>query len=312
MKHLVCGSYIPANGLTEAQLRAIDFGKITHVFVAFSVLEKQADTDFYVPVVSEGVADGIRLLQQEIKRQNANCRVVLSIGGAFADFFCPAVRTGENRRTFAEACAALCEDYSLDGIDLDWEFPGIPHCGVMACEHCVHDFTLLCRVLRETLGEKLLTSAMGSDHWNRLENDELRGLLDYVNVMTYDMADTDHSAMTLTQNAMEGWLAQGYRPEQLLLGVPFYGRSTDESYNWMGYHTAMEAVRAGKAQRLHTDNQDYIVFADGAKLGLDFPESIHKKVRYIQQKGFGGIFCWQELTDRDGELRRAMAALLDA
>ena len=306
----ISGSYLPAKGIQNESLHRIDFSHITHVFIAFSVLKKEKETGFYVPVVSAEVAEGIRRVHAEIRRQEAESKIILSIGGAFADFFCPAVRTEENRKAFAAKAAALCDEFSLDGIDLDWEFPGIPHCGVMACEHCVHDFTLLCRVLRETLGERLLTSAMGSDHWNRLENEALAELLDYVNVMTYDMADIDHSAMTLTRNAMEGWLAQGYRSEQLLLGVPFYGRSVNEAYNWMGYDRAVQKVQKGDARWEMSEQQDRIVFMDGAVLGLDSPAAIQRKIGYIKEKGFGGIFCWQELTDRGGELRAAMTAVL--
>lgn len=303
------GSYLPAAGVQKEQLDLIDFPHITHVFIAFSVLKKEEKSGFYLPIVSDEVSAGIRLIQQAIQQQKADSKLLLSIGGAFADFFCPATRTEENRQAFADKAQALCEEFSLDGIDLDWEFPGIPHCGVLACEHCVHDFTLLCELLRKTLGNRLLTSAMGSDHWNRLENKTLSGLLDYVNIMTYDMADTDHSSMLLTKNAMEGWLAQGYSPRQLLLGVPFYGRSKDENRNWMGYDRAMKQVQEGKAQLEPSDEQNRVVFTDGSVLGLDTPDAIRQKIAYIEEKGFGGIFCWQELTDKDGELRRAMTEI---
>lgn len=307
MEKYVCGSYIPADGINAVQLEQIDFCKITHVFIAFSTLNMRGE--MYVPTVSDGVAQGICKIQAEIQKQNADSRVLLSIGGAQADYFCPAVRTDENRKAFAEKCIELCEEFSLDGIDLDWEFPGLPHCGVTACENCVHDFTLLCRELRAILGEKLLTSAMGSDHWNRLENSELKNLLDYVCVMSYDMDNEKHSSMPLTVSAMQGWASVGYVKEKILLGVPFYSRCLNEKYNWTGYNILVKKVLNGEAEFYSEPDQEYIKIGDEL-LSVDTKASIAEKVDYIKKEGFGGIFCWQELTDHNGELRNAMSEIL--
>lgn len=303
MDKYVCGSYIPAASVDEKKLSEINFNKITHTFIAFSVLERSGE--YYIPCVSNEAGNGIVLIKNEIIKQKADTRVILSVGGAFADYFCPAVRTEDSRQAFINACAELINRYSLDGIDLDWEFPGLSHLGIMSCEHCVHDFTLLCKELKKAFPDKLITSAMGSDHWDRLENDELKNVLDYVCVMTYDMDDENHSSMPLTVNAMQGWANAGYDKSRLLLGVPFYSRCLNEKYNWTGYNTLIEKVNKGEAEILSEPCQDYIV-TDGNRLSLDTPDSIRKKVDYIKKEQFGGIFCWQELTDYNGELRNAM------
>lgn len=307
MKKLVCGSYIPG-GLSRESAEKIDFKKITHVFVAFSTLRKEGE--FYLPCVSDEVKNGIRLIHDEIEKQSASTLVLLSIGGACADFFCEASRSEENRAGFARRCAQMAQELSLDGIDMDWEFPGLPHGGISACEHCVHDFTLLCKSIREAVGDRLLTAAMGSDHWNRLENAELNELLDLVNIMTYDMNNTAHSCMTLTVSAMGGWAKNGIDREKLVLGIPFYARCEDPAYEWRGYDGLMQMVQNGEAQLRCGDEQDYIVI-DGKKLSIDTPDSIRRKTAYVKANGFAGIFNWQELTDRDGELRNAMAEILE-
>lgn len=299
----LCGSYIYAGGITPEACQKIDFHRITHLFIAFSVLEEEKG--LYMPVIPAETAAGMEIIRQECTRQHAECKILLSVGGAMADHFCPAARTEENRRAFAERCALLTQQYQLDGIDLDWEFPGISHCGVSACEHCVSDFTLLTETLRRALNGKLLTSAMGSDHWNRLENHRLRDLLDYANIMTYDMDPAAHSSIQLTKNAMEGWLSAGYPPEKLLLGVPFYARSLDESYNWIGYDRLMQMKEEGAASLLYRDGQTYVL-VDGAECSIDTPDTIREKAAYCRDRGFGGIFCWQETTDYRGELRKAM------
>ncbi len=68
----------------------------------------------------------------------------------------------------------------------------------------------------------------------------------------------------------------------------------------------MGMVARNEAELLRTPEQDYVVI-DGNRLSIDSPESIRKKVDYIKEHHYAGIFNWQELTDRNGELRRAMA-----
>lgn len=299
----ICGSYIPSAEAKQEDLQKINFNKITHVFIAFSTLHRE--NDLYLPQVGSDTEQGLRLIQKEIARQKASCKMLISIGGAGAGFFCEASSNEENRKAFALRCAEFISRYSLDGIDLDWEFPGLRHLDVSACDHCVSDFTLLCRAIREEIGGKLLTSAMGSDHWNRLENTQLNKLLDYAGIMTYDMDEESHSKMSLTKSAMEGWAANGFDREKLLLGVPFYARSRIEKYNWMGYDIIKERVINGDGKIFEKDGQSY-AHLDGDVMSIDTPEAIKEKVSYLKEQGFGGIFCWQELSDYNGELRDAM------
>ena len=122
--------------------------------------------------------------------------------------------------------------------------------------------------------------------------------------MTYDMTGSDHSSFALTVKNMNDW-AKLIDKSKLILGVPFYARSETEKYNWIGYCTLMELVGQGKARLERGEDQDYIIIED-AKLGIDTPESIIKKARWVKENGFGGIFNWQEGSDFNGALRAAM------
>ncbi|NMP38338.1 MAG: hypothetical protein GX051_09525 [Clostridiales bacterium] len=304
MNNRICGSYIPANGINGESLAKIDFNKITHVFLAFSTL-KADESGMFVPAVNGAMINAVELIKNAIAESKAQTKVLISIGGAGASGFCEASRTERGRTAFAEKCRQFIDEYRLDGIDMDWEFPGLAHEGVSACESCVTDFILLLRAIRSAIGDKLLTAAVGSDHWNRVDNSALNELLDLVNVMTYDMNNTSHSAFSLTAAAMNGWLTHGIDREKLVLGVPFYARCTNEKYEWTGYDRLMKLVADKNARLLSTDDQDYIIIGED-KLSIDTPESIKKKSAFIKENGFAGIFNWQELSDYNGELRNAM------
>lgn len=304
----VCGSYMPGRNISKRDIEKIDFKVITHVFLAFSLLEIDENGN-YVPVISEPLKKGIALVLNHIKEIGADTKVLVSIGGYGAGGFCETASAKESRKAFAKKCAEILDEHKIDGIDMDWEYPTIAYEdeGVNACENCNKDFILLMEEIKDAIGESLLTAAVGSDHWYMFDLKRLNKSVDYINVMTYDMNQTAHSSMELTKSAVEGW-GNGIDRNKVVLGVPFYARCTNEKYEWKGYSELMGLVENKTAEILYTDDQDYVVI-DGNKLSIDTEKSIAKKISYIKENGFAGIFNWQEFTDYNGSLRHAMSKI---
>lgn len=71
-------------------------------------------------------ADGTSRMQQmvRLKSRNPKLKVLLSIGGWGRGNFSPMAKDETKRKAFAKACRTFCDKYNLDGIDIDWEFPG--------------------------------------------------------------------------------------------------------------------------------------------------------------------------------------------
>lgn len=67
-------------------------------------------------------------MQRVVKNAHMHgTKVVLSIGGwTGSQHFSKASATPDSRETFATNLANLVSKYNLDGIDLDWEYPGGP------------------------------------------------------------------------------------------------------------------------------------------------------------------------------------------
>ena len=134
---------------------------LTHISVAFS---KIIETDGnWLPYISDEIKSGINKIKAEIISQNADTKLLLSVGGIKADGFCQASRTKESRAIFADKIVEMIDEFSLDGIDIDWEYPGESMLGITCCEHCKTDLILLLQELRNRLGEKLLTVAVCSN-----------------------------------------------------------------------------------------------------------------------------------------------------
>jgi chitinase len=220
---------------------AIPAQKLTHLNIAFAHIDK----DHQVVVDSAAPIQGLSAL----KKHNPHLRVLLSVGGWQAEGFSDAAATEASRRAFADSAANVLREFSLDGLDIDWEYPGLGVAGIKYRPEDKQNFTLLLQVLRDTLdarkraaGDRYLLTIAAADR-EFVENIELNRVtacLDWINLMSYDFFNsltptTGHHAGLYraehalprdrnTDSAVAQYLAAGVPPEKIVLGVAFYGR----------------------------------------------------------------------------------------
>lgn len=82
-----------------------------------------------------------------------NTKVLLSVGGwTGSKRFSPMVATAESRKKFINWSMDFVEKYDIDGIDLDWEYPGKQAAGCNEfADNDADNFLLLLKELREAL-----------------------------------------------------------------------------------------------------------------------------------------------------------------
>ncbi len=219
--------------------------QITHINYAFANIK-----DGCVVEGSETDTETIKKLNA-LKQVNKDLKILISIGGwSWSKFFSDAVLTESSREVFANSALAFMQKHKIDGIDLDWEYPGqIGDSNIYRPED-KENFTAILKLLREKLdslstkeNEYLLTIATGAnqnylDHTNMKEAHKY---LDFINIMTYDFHGgwenkTGHNAnlntsefddneqMISIQLAVEQHINAGIPANKIILGVPFYGR----------------------------------------------------------------------------------------
>ncbi|MBS1820546.1 MAG: glycoside hydrolase family 18 protein [Acidobacteria bacterium] len=188
-----------------------------------------------------------------LKRDNPSLKVLVSVGGwTWSSGFSDAALTRQSRTRFIESAVRFVERYKLDGLDIDWEYPGQVGNGNVFRPEDKHNFTLLLAELRQRfdreqprLHRKLLTSIATGASAKFLDNtemDKVQHYVDSINLMTYDFyvggPATGHDA-PLFRNAADPkrgsadgvvklYLQAGVSPRKIVLGVPFYGRSWGE------------------------------------------------------------------------------------
>ncbi|HEF0077930.1 MULTISPECIES: glycoside hydrolase family 18 protein [Citrobacter] len=267
---LLCASVVSASSLMSVgyfngggdvtagpggDINKLDVRQITHLNYSFGLVynnEKDETNDALKDAsklhqiwLSQKVQDDLLKIPQ-LRKQNPNLKVLLSVGGWGARGFSGATATKESRAVFIQSAQEIIAKYGLDGIDLDWEYPVNGAWGLVESQPADRaNFTALLTELRAALGhKKLLTIAVGANAESPKSWVDVKAIapsLDYINLMTYDMAygtqyfnsnlydstqwPTVAAADRYSANfVVDNYLAAGLKASQMNLGIGFYGR----------------------------------------------------------------------------------------
>lgn len=281
-------------------------------------------------------------LLPKLREWNPELKIVLSVGGWAADGFSPMAMTEQGRRAFAASCLETVETYGLDGIDIDWEYPCSDAAGIAADPRDKENFTALLRVLREKLGDdRILSVAVGASRRcvQDTQMDQVAQIVDYVQLMTYDMVDGTraghHAALGAskgdtsglnTREVVEDYHAAGVPYEKLIVGAAFYGRHFEvENRENNGllqpsggglpgptYGEITESyLRENGFQVLWDEDAEANYLWNGKTLvSYESPEAIRRKCEFVREKKLRGIMYWEHGNDPTRELLGVIADTL--
>ena len=241
-KPVIIAYVFPRNELIVPSEIAVE--KVTHINYAFADVKEGR--------VVEGFgrdAENFNLLA-DMRRTHPHLRILISVGGwTWSNNFSDAALTAESRRRFTESTVAFVRRHDVDGVDIDWEYPGLRGNGNVHRPEDKENFTALMTELRQALDAEgrarsrryLLTFAAGAfpDFIATTEMDKVQAVVDFVNLMTYDFRTSDpiaghhanlylHPADTKKRSvdrAVRDFIAAGVPPSKIVVGVPFYGRA---------------------------------------------------------------------------------------
>ena len=251
-----------------------------------------------------------------LKAKNPELNVMLSVGGWGSGRFSEMAADDNRRMSFANDCLRVVEEFGLDGIDIDWEYPTSSMAGISSSPDDRENFNLLMRDLRTVLGADRLLTLASSAYAEYIDFHSCMQYLDFVNVMTYDMANAPyhHSPLYASENtkgtsegAVKAHIEAGVPAAQLVLGVPFYGRGGTVMKN--------RDYRDIKAEGEFVEMWDekamvpYLADKDGnLVLGYDNPRSLTLKCKFIKENGLRGGMYWDYAGDNDSaDLQKVLA-----
>lgn len=290
---------------------------LTHINFSFAKI----DDDFATLYIRSAKQKRLKQIVG-LKEQKPTLKVMLSVGGWGAGNFSEMAADETHRKNFCQNCLNAVNEYGLDGIDLDWEYPTSSSAGISSSPSDTRNFTLLLKDLREVLGpDKLITMASeaGADYvdWgSALE------YLDFVNIMSYDMGRPPTHNAALYPSSRTRWscdeavakhFAKGVPYDKMTLGMALFGR-VDRNIlqgDELGYN---EIIRLTGYNRNWDDQAKvpYLTDASGTMvLSYDDETSIGLKADYVKEKGLLGAMYWDiEADDADHTLGKAVASRL--
>jgi len=185
-----------------------------------------------------------------LKKKNPSLQVLISVGGWLGSGnFSDMALTPESRLRFIDSVVAFVERNNLDGLDIDWEYPGQIGAGNHFRAVDKTNYTLLLAEIRKRFNREerklqqplVLTIAAGAgDHF--LDHTEMRRVarvVDTVNLMAYDYyvpgsepitgnhaplyTDPQDPSHVSADASVRHFEQAGVPPRKIVLGVPFYG-----------------------------------------------------------------------------------------
>ena len=314
----------------KAKYRDDDAAKLDQMFYSFALFRQgRVSTDHW---------KNIKQFQTYIKKHPA-IMPILSVGGWGADGFSQAASTPERRAVFVSDTLALMQKHGFLGVDIDWEYPGSSDARIHSSPDDRENFTLLLQDMRNgldslTAGDgitRMLCIAISGSPYliPNLECDKIGTIVDQVNLMTYDMQQSDtashHSALyasypgALSADACtRAYIAAGIPSNKIMLGVVFYGHRWTTADKSPLYHPAKykDAVPYSTIKKLIGKNPNAVkfdlvaqapYFFDGKVfISYDDERSITQKGSYAKEQGLMGLFAWQYSSETTGTLVDAM------
>jgi len=249
-------AYMPA---TSGTANDIQYQKVTHINYA-SVR----------PTITGGLTpldNGQKLRDIVAKAHANNVEVGISVGGwddLRNDDFESMAATSGSRQAFIKNIIALMDEYQLDGVDIDWEYP--------ATIQDQSNFAILMTELSmatHAKGKFVSAAVAANGHYADRIQSSIFSSVDFLNVLAYDGgSDEMHAPFNYAASAIHYWVDRGLNSSKIVLGIPFHARPT-----WKSFKTLV-AEGANPTTDLHQANYYNGIYTVIQKTDLAFDRNI--------------------------------------
>ncbi len=188
------------------------------------------------------------------------------------------------RNTYANKLVAFAKEHKFDGIDMDWETYSKSG---PRLEVPTENLIKLLSAIKEQMPKNfILTAALGGSKNSAKQAADILYLVEDVSVMLYASVTKEglHAPMSYVIERLQNFTAVNFPNDKLLVGVPFYGRTTDKKT--MVYRNIVDKLTPGDTQTGIYDGYSF------NSVGL-----LKEKVKYLKEHGYRGIMIWETTQD---------------
>ncbi|KAG2414552.1 hypothetical protein HFD88_003743 [Aspergillus terreus] len=311
-------------------------GVYTHINVAYAVIDP--DTFEVRPSLLADINLFTRLT--DLKRSDPDLKVYIALGGSTYSSpgptehtFSDLVASEANQTAFIKSLTKFITAFDFDGVDLDWQYPGAENRGGRPQDFA--NFPRFLKNLKAALSQTggraglSITLPNSYQYLQHYDIQRIRNHVDFFNVMTYDLHGTyrkgeawndeslnAHTNLTEIQDSLDLLWQYDISPQQVVLGMAFYGRTfqvTDPSCNMPGCPFAS----GGEAQRcsyevgvlMNSEIDDVVARNnltpildsnaavkmatwDNQWLAYDDVDTFQRKAEFARSQCLGGLMVW--------------------
>ncbi|KAJ3385129.1 hypothetical protein HDU84_002449 [Entophlyctis sp. JEL0112] len=331
---------------------AVNYAAVTNLHYCFANIALNGSIS-----VPSGLADMVTIA-------HANSALATLTFGGWESLspFSILLASNDGRIVAVQEIAKVVVEYGLDGVEMDWEYPGKLGGSQMPFNSSsdTENYLLFLQSLRLALGNSVLISAcgqvtpfIGSDQRPLADTRPFAQVLNFLVLMVYDLnGPWDNytapnsplqASLNLNTNpssvvqAIQTWSESGFPSEQLVLAIPFYGRSsivkesmannlptnetaqinpssTSETGTYSYVHILeLKTDRSGNyITNFDTDTMTPWIFSlsNYEYISYDDARSIAAKVKYSACTGLAGVAAW-DLSLDGGQLIPYLAGIQD-
>ncbi|KAJ2851071.1 hypothetical protein IWW36_001418 [Coemansia brasiliensis] len=228
----------------------VDFAKYTHINIAFSIPNEDGSLSFEDDWAMQQITGQIK---------SGGAKVLMSVGGwTGSNLFSKIFKQAPSRSKLLDSMVSYVKQYNLDGIDIDFEYPGRlgNTCNIYDEANDTPNLLAFLKDLRKKFSSefgdnkdksKLITLAVRVQPFDvngspASDVSEFAKYVDFANIMAYDIngawnektgpnAPFEYDKQKETTplsfvSAIDAWTKAGWPANQLVAGLGFYGRST--------------------------------------------------------------------------------------
>lgn len=231
-------------------------------------------------------------------------KVLISLNGT-NDTYVKMSTNPDLRKKFIDSVMKIVDDYGLDGVDNDWEYPKSGNNSDKGNYELMKEFS---NILHAPERKQLLTMAITPGKYAGAVREgiltEVFDTVDWFNVMVYDDFSTtvsgiNHSSYELLTDAYSYWINDRKLPKsKCVMGLPCYGRASGitQSGTTKSYSAILsaggdpDADSAMVSANSTSYSGTYEIFYNGRKM-------IRKKVDFCLEHNLGGYMFWEQGQD---------------